>query len=108
MMIGVLKYWKLGVLLILLGVWLFDRAAQYRQGVADEQARQMAIRHENMLKNIELAQKISKEYQENKAAREAVERVRDVEVEKIVAGGGYDGACFDDDGVSVVNAAIED
>ena len=47
-------------------------------------------------------------YQTGKAVREEKERVRYVQVQKIVEKPVYRNVCVDSDGVSVINAAIAD
>lgn len=47
-------------------------------------------------------------YQTGKAVREKKERVRYVQVQKIVEKPVYRNVCVDSDGVSVINAAITD
>lgn len=107
-----LKNWK--PLLILSAIafftvsWQLDRAAQYRRGRDDavlevsERLKAAAIEH------AEHARKSSAAYQAQKAAREQKERVRYVQVQKIVEKPIYRNVCLDADGVSIVNAAIDD
>lgn len=107
-----LKNWK--PLLILSAIaffavsWRQDRMAQYRRGRDDavlevsERLKAAAIEH------AEHARKSSAAYQAQKAAREEKERVRYVQVQKIVEKPVYRNVCLDADGVSIVNAAIDD
>lgn len=107
-----LKNWK--PLLILSAIaffavsWQLDMAAQYRRGRDDavlevsERLKAAAIEH------AEHARKSSAAYQAQKAAREEKERVRYVQVQKIVEKPVYRNVCLDADGVSIVNAAIDD
>lgn len=59
-------------------------------------------------KQIESAMSASRNYQAARAAAEQKEKVRYVEVQKIVERPVYIGDCLDDDGLSVINAAIAD
>lgn len=112
-MLGILlKNWKLLSVLaaIALGiaVWQADRKAEYRRGYGaamlevSERLKAAAIEH------AEHARKSSAAYQVQKAAREQKERVRYVQVQKIVERPAYRNRCLDADGVSIVNAAIDD
>ena len=51
---------------------------------------------------------ISEKYQSEKSVREEKERVRYVQVQKIVEKPVFRNVCIDSDGVSVINAAIAD
>lgn len=107
-----LKNWK--PLLILSAIaffavsWRQDRAAQYRRGYGaamsevSERLKAAAIEH------AEHARKTSAAYQAQKAAREEKERVRYVQVQKIVEKPVYRNVCLDADGVRELNAAIDD
>lgn len=53
-------------------------------------------------------QNISEKYQTGKAVREEKERVRYVQVQKIVEKPIFRNSCVDADGLSVINAAIAD
>lgn len=59
-------------------------------------------------KQREAAMSASKDYQAARAVAEQKEKVRYVEVQKIVERPVYIGDCLDDDGLSVLNAAIAD
>lgn len=107
-----LKNWK--PLLILSAIaffavsWRQDRAAQYRRGYGaamsevSERLKAAAIEH------AEHARKSSAEYQAQKAAREERERVRYVQVQKIVEKPVYRNVCLDAGGLRELNAAIDD
>lgn len=107
-----LKNWK--PLLILSAIaffavsWRQDRAAQYRRGYGaamsevSERLKAAAIEH------AEHARKTSAAYQAQKAAREEKERVRYVQVQKIVEKPVYRNVCLDADGLRELNAAIDD
>ena len=53
-------------------------------------------------------QVISEKYQSEKSVREEKERVRYVQVPKIIEKTVYRTTCLDSDGLSVINAAIAD
>lgn len=107
-----LKNWK--PLLILSAIafftvsWRQDRAAQYRRGYdaamlnVSERLKAAALEH------AEHARKSSAAYQAQKAAREEKERVRYVQVQKIVENPVYRNVCLDADGLRELNAAIDD
>lgn len=107
-----LKNWKLIAVLVcavlVVSAWQYDHAAQYRRGRDS-----MAVEISGRLKDaaIEKAksdQVISGKYQSEKAVREEKERVRYVQVQKIVEKPVYRNVCVDSDGLSVINAAIAD
>lgn len=107
-----LRNWKLIAVLvvfsIVIGAWQYDHSAQYKRGRVS-----MATEISNRLKDsaIEKAKQdreSSAAYQTGKAVREEKERVRYVQVQKIVEKPVYRNVCVDSDGVSVINAAIAD
>ena len=109
---SLLKNWKLILIavcfVLIVGAWQYDHAAQYRRG-----RESMAVEISNRLKDsaIEKAKQdreSSAVYQTGKAVREEKERVRYVQVQKIVEKPVYRSVCVDSDGVSVINAAIAD
>ena len=109
---SLLKNWKLILIavcfVLVVGAWKYDHAAQYKRG-----RESMAVEISGRLKDaaIEKAksdQVISEKYQSEKAVREEKERVRYVQVQKIVEKPVYRNVCVDSDGVSVINAAITD
>ena len=107
-----LKNWKLIAVLVcavlVVSAWQYDHAAQYKRG-----RESMAVEISGRLKDsaIEKAKQdreLSATYQTGKAVREEKERVRYVQVQKIVEKPVYRNVCVDSDGVSVINAAIAD
>ena len=109
---SLLKNWKLILIaacfVLIVGAWQYDHAAQYKRG-----RESMAVEISNRLKDaaIEKAksdQVISEKYQSGKAVREEKERVRYVQVQKIVEKPVFRNVCVDSDGLSVINAAIAD
>lgn len=109
---SLLKNWKLIAVLVcavlVVSAWQYDHAAQYKRG-----RESMATEISGRLKDaaIEKAksdQIISENYQTGKAVREEKERVRYVQVQKIVEKPVFRNTCLDSDGLSVINAAITD
>ena len=109
---SLLKNWKLILIaacfVLIVGAWQYDHAAQYKRG-----RESMAVEISNRLKDaaIEKAksdQVISEKYQSGKAVREEKERVRYVQVQKIVEKPVFRNVCVDSDGLAVINAAIAD
>lgn len=109
---SLLKNWKLIAVLscfvLIVGAWQYDHATQYRRG-----RESMAAEISNRLKDaaIEKAksdQVISEKYQSEKAVREEKERVRYVQVQKIVEKPVFRNTCVDSDGLSVINSAVAD
>ena len=107
-----LRNWKLIAVLvvfsIVIGAWQYDHSAQYKRGRVS-----MATEISNRLKDsaIEKAKQdreLSAVYQTGKAVREEKERVRYVQVQKIVEKPVFRNVCVDSDGLSVINAAIAD
>lgn len=107
-----LKNWKLILIAVcfalIVGAWQYDHAAQYKRG-----RESMAAEISNRLKDatIEKAKQdreLSATYQTGKAVREEKERVRYVQVQKIVEKPVFRNTCLDSDGLSVINAAIAD
>ena len=109
---SLLKNWKLILIavcfVLIVGAWQYDHAAQYRHG-----RESMAAEISNRLKDsaIEKAKQdreTSVAYQTGKAVREEKERVRYVQVQKIVEKPVFRNTCVDSDGLSIINAAIAD
>lgn len=107
-----LKNWKLILItvcfVLIVGAWQYDHAAQYKHG-----RESMATEISGRLKDaaIEKAKQdreSSAMYQTGKAVREEKERVRYVQVQKIVEKPVFRNSCVDADGLSVINAAIAD
>lgn len=107
-----LKNWK--PLLILSAIaffavsWRQDRAAQYRRGYGAAMREVSERLKAAAIEGNEHARKTSAAYQAQKAAREERERVRYVQVQKIVEKPVYRNVCLDADGLRELNAAIDD
>ena len=107
-----LKNWKLIAVLVcavlVVSAWQYDHAAQYRRG-RDSMAAEISGRLKDAaIEKAKSDQIISEKYQTGKAVREEKERVRYVQVQKIVEKPVFRNVCIDSDGVSVINAAIAD
>lgn len=112
MIAGMLKNWRFVLALVVcvsvVFAWQYDHVAQYRRG-----RESMATEISGRLKDaaIEKAKQdreLSAAYQSGKAVREEKERVRYVQVQKIVEKPVFRNTCLDSDGLSVINAAIID
>lgn len=107
-----LRNWKLIAILvviaIVIGAWQADRKVEYRRG-RDEMAAEISGRLKDAaIKKAEEDRESSAVYQAGKAVREEKERVRYVQVPKLIERVVYRNVCLDSDGVSVINAAIAD
>lgn len=107
-----LKNWKLIAFLVLIaiciGAWQADRKAEYRRG-RDEMAVEISGRLKDAaIEKAEEDRESSAVYQAGKAVREEKERVRYVQVPKLIERVVYRNVCLDSDGVSVINAATAD
>ena len=107
-----LRNWKLiaalVVIAICIGAWRADRKAEYQRG-RDEMAAEISGRLKDaVIKKAEEDRKTSAVYQVEKAVREEKERIRYVQVPKLIEKTVYRNTCLDSDGLSVINAAIAD
>lgn len=107
-----LKNWKLVLIafcfVLIVGAWQYDHAAQYKRG-RDSMAAEISSRlKDSAIEKAKSDQVISEKYQSEKAVREEKERVRYVQVQKIVEKPVFRNVCVDSDGLSVINAAIAD
>ena len=111
-LIWVLKTWRwlllVGVVVWLLAFWQRDRVAQYRAGHTAATAEISAELAKAATEQAEKARAASVDYQAAKAAAEQKEKVRYVEVQKIIERPVYSNACFDADGLRIINSAIAD
>lgn len=109
---SLLKNWKLILItvcfVLIVGAWQYDHAAQYKRG-RESMATEISGRlKDSAIEKAKSDQVISEKYQSGKAVREEKERVRYVQVQKIVEKPVFRNVCVDSDGVSVINAAIAD
>ncbi|HHX2501453.1 TPA: hypothetical protein ACU8BJ_001158 [Neisseria subflava] len=112
MIAGLLKNWRFMLALVVcvsvVFAWQYDHVAQYRRG-RDSMAAEISNRLKDAaIEKAKSDQVISEKYQSEKAVREEKERVRYVQVQKIVEKPVYRNVCVDSDGLSVINAAIAD
>ena len=109
---SLLKNWKLILIavcfVLVVGAWRYDHAAQYRRGRESMAAEISGRLKDSAIEKAKQDRESSAVYQAGKAVREEKERVRYVEVQKIVEKPVYRNVCVDSDGVSVINAAIAD
>lgn len=107
-----LKNWKLILiavcLVLIVGAWQYDHAAQYKRGRESMAAEISGRLKDEAIKKAEEERESSAVYQAGKAVREEKERIRYVQVPKLVERVVYRNVCVDSDGVSVINAAIAD
>ena len=112
MIAGMLKNWRFVLALVvcvsIVFAWQYDHVAQYRRG-RDSMAAEISIRlKDSAIEKAKQDRELSDAYQTGKAVREEKERVRYVQVQKIVEKPVFRNVCVDSDGVSIINAAIAD
>lgn len=112
MIAGLLKNWRFVLALVVcvsvVFAWQYDHAAQYRSGRDSMSAEISGRLKDAAIEKAKQDRESSAMYQTGKAVREEKERVRYVQVQKIVEKPVYRNVCVDSDGVSVINAAIAD
>lgn len=106
------KNWKLIAVLIcavlVVSTWQYDHAAQYKRGRDSMAAEISGHMKDAVIEKAKQDRELSAAYQTGKAVREENERVRYVQVQKIVEKPVFRNVCVDSDGLSVINAAIAD
>ena len=112
MIAGLLKNWRFMLALVvcvsIVFAWQYDHVAQYRRG-RESMATEISNRlKDEAIKRAEKERESSAVYQTGKAVREKKERVRYVQVPKLIERVVYRNVCVDADGVSVINSAIAD
>lgn len=112
MIAGLLKNWRFVLALVvcvsIVFAWQYDHVAQYRRG-QDSMAAEISVRLKDAaIEKAKQGRESSAMYQTGKAVREEKERVRYVQVQKIVEKPVFRNVCVDSDGLSVINAAIAD
>lgn len=109
---SLLKNWKLILIavcfVLIVGAWQYDHAAQYRRGRESMAAEISGRLKDAAIEKAKQDRELSATYQTGKAVREEKERVRYVQVQKIVEKPVFRNTCLDSDGLSVINAAIAD
>lgn len=112
MIAGLLKNWRFMLALVvcvsIVFAWQYDHAAQYKRGRESMAAEISGRLKDSAIEKAKQDRELSATYQTGKAVREEKERVRYVQVQKIVEKPVYRNVCVDSDGVSVINAAIAD
>lgn len=106
------RNWKLiaalVVIAICIGAWQADRKAEYRRG-RDEMAAEISGRLKDAaIEKAKEDRETSTVYQAGKAEREEKERVRYVQVQKIVEKPVFRQSCLDSEGVDLINQALID
>lgn len=106
------KNWKLILiavcLVLIVGAWQYDHTAQYRRGRESMAAEISGRLKDAAIEKAKQDRESSVMYQTGKAVREEKERVRYVQVQKIIEKPVFRNICIDSDGLSVINAAIAD
>lgn len=107
-----LKNWRFVLALVvcvsIVFAWQYDHVAQYRRG-RDSMAAEISGRlKDSAIEKAKQDRETAAAYQTGKAVREEKERVRYVQVQKIVEKPVFRNTCLDSDGLSVINAAITD
>lgn len=107
-----LKNWRFVLALVvcvsIVFAWQYDHVAQYRRG-RDSMAAEISGRLKDAaIEKAKQDHESSAVYQTGKAVREEKERVRYVQVPKLIERVVYRNVCVDADGVSVINAAVAD
>jgi len=109
---SLLKNWKLILIavcfVLIVGAWQYDHAAQYRRGRESMAAEISGRLKDSAIEKAKQDRESSAAYQSGKAVREEKERVRYVQVQKIVEKPVFRNVCVDSDGLSIINAAIAD
>lgn len=109
---SLLKNWKLILIavcfVLIVGAWQYDHAAQYKRGRESMAAEISGRLKDAAIEKAKQDRESSAVYQTGKAVREEKERVRYVQVQKIVEKPVFRNVCVDSDGLSVINAAIAD
>ena len=107
-----LKNWKLIAVFVcavlVVSAWQYDHAAQYRRGRESMAAEISGRLKDSAIEKAKQDRESSAAYQTGKAVREEKERVRYVQVQKIVEKPVFRNVCVDSDGLSIINAAIAD
>ena len=112
MIAGMLKNWRFVLALVVcvsvVFAWQYDHVAQYRRGRESMAAEISGRLKDAAIEKAKQDRETAAAYQTGKAVREEKERVRYVQVQKIVEKPVFHNICVDSDGLSVINAAITD
>lgn len=93
---------------LIMGAWQYDHSAQYKRGRESMAAEISGRLKDAAIEKAKQDRESSAMYQTGKAVREEKERIRYVQVQKIVEKPVFRNICIDSDGLSVINAAIAD
>lgn len=112
MIAGMLKNWRFMLALVVcvsvVFAWQYDHVAQYRRG-RDSMAAEISGRLKDAaIEKAKQDRESSAMYQADKAVREEKERVRYVQVQKIVEKPVFRNVCLDEQGRGLINNAISD
>lgn len=106
------KNWKLILIavsfVLIVGAWQYDHAAQYKRGRESMAAEISGRLKDAAIEKAKQDRELSAAYQTGKAVREEKERVRYVEVQKIVEKPVFRNVCLDEQGRGLINNAISD
>ena len=109
---SLLKNWKLILIVVcfalIMGAWQYDHAAQYRRGRESMAAEISGRLKDAAIEKAKQDRELSAAYQTGKAVREEKERVRYVQVQKIVEKPVFRQNCLDSEGVDLINQALVD
>ena len=109
---SLLKNWKLILIaacfVLIVGAWQYDHTAQYKRG-RNEMAAEISGRlKDSAIEKAKQDRETAAAYQNGKAVREEKERVRYVQVQKIVEKPVFRNVCLDEQGRGLINNAISD
>ena len=106
------KNWKLILIavcfVLIVGAWQYDHVAQYRRGRESMAAEISGRLKDAAIEKAKQDRESSAAYQSGKAVREEKERVRYVQVQKIVEKPVFRNVCLDEQGRGLINNAISD
>lgn len=109
---SLLKNWKLILIavsfVLIVGAWQYDHAAQYKRGRESMAAEISGRLKDAAIEKAKQDRESSAMYQTGKAVREEKERVRYVQVQKIVEKPVFRNVCIDEQGRGLINNAISD
>lgn len=107
-----LKNWKLIAVLVcavlVVSAWQYDHAAQYKRGRESMAAEISGRLKDAAIEKAKQDRETATAYQTGKAMREEKERVRYVQVQKIVEKPVFRNVCLDEQGRGLINNAISD
>lgn len=112
MIAGLLKNWRFMLALVVcvsvVFAWQYDHVTQYRRGRESMAAEISSRLKDAAIEKAKQDRESSAMYQADKAVREEKERVRYVQVQKIVEKPVFRQSCLDSEGVDLINQALID